>query len=466
MTTYNWNIRNFGAVGDGVATDTAAVQSAVDACAASGGGTVVVPAGRYLVGTVELRDRVTLHLEAGAVLVGSVRREDYRFVEAPAGCALKAERIGLIYAFGCEDVAVTGRGRIAGQGHEFWTPIPPEELGEAWNTIPPRFTTQAWRPMMVLFEQCRNVLVEGVVFDDAPAYAGWLIDCEHVAVCGVTVLNEFYGPNTDGFHFCSCRAVRVEGCDFTTGDDALAVDGNGTGPSDGMTISGCTFHTSVNALRVYTGLDPGMTPEDSARAVVRNVTMSNCAVTNAAGVLNITAENGLIENVAVSNLAVTQEQEGTAFYLMNMRGRIRNVRISQVVARGNGAATVMGTAGQPLEGIRLEDIDFRVTPKRKWHGREMPDPVPAYGHAHFAPWGVFVRNVRDMVVRNVTFRWEAADAGVEDAEDDFPLKCREVDGLVLDGWRGGAMAGDAATNEPDLQTVRGAVVRDCDFSPQ
>ena len=449
-----WSVREFGAVGDGVADDTVAVQAAIDACAAGGGGTVVVPAGRFLVGTVQLRSRLTLHLEAGAVLVGSTRREAYRFVDAPPGCALKAQRIGLVTAFGAEDVAVTGRGRIAGQGHAFWTPIPSEELGEGWNTIPPRFRAQDWRPMMVLFEACRNVLVEGVVFDDAPAYAGWLIDCDHVAVRGVTVLNEFYGPNTDGFHFCSCRAVRVEGCHFTTGDDALAVDGNGVGASDGMTISGCTFHTSVNALRVYTGLDPGMTPEDSARAVVRNVAMSNCAVTDAAGVVNITAENGLIENIVVSNLTVTQEQEGTVFYLMNMRGRIRGVRFSQVVARCNGAATILGSTGLPLEAIRLEEIDFWVTPKRKWHGAEMPDPVPAYGHAHFAPWSVFARHVRDMVVRNVTFHWVESDLSDHGA----PLKCRHVEGLEVTGWRSGP-----ESEKPDLVDTPRVVLRDCDF---
>lgn len=454
-------VTRFGAVGDGAHDDTAAIQRAIDDCGRAGGGTVLVPAGTFLTGTLDLRDRVTLHLDAGAVLLASDDRARYAFRGTPPGCAQKATRCGLVHALGCADVAVTGRGRIAGRARRFWTPMRPDEIGEGWNTIPPRYHATTWRPMMVLFEDCRNVLVEGVTFDDAPAYAGWLIDCDHVAIRGVNVLNDFFGPNTDGFHLSSCRDVRVSDCHFLTGDDALAVDGNGSRPADGTCITHCTFDTSVNALRVYTGLDPGMAPEDSARAVVRNLVMADCTVANAAGVVNVTAENGLVENLSVCNIAASMEQEGTVFYLMNMNGRIRDVRFAAVTARCNGAATILGTEGTPLEGIVLDDVRFRVRPKRKWHGLGMPDPVPSYGHHHFAPFSLFVRHVRGLRLRDVSFAWEESDA----ATADTPLKLRGVEDVVVDGFDGSALGADPGVPVMDFVDVRRAVVRDCRLGP-
>ena len=453
----SYSVTSFGTVGDGIHNDTASIQQAIDRCHQDGGGMVCVTDGNYLIGTLELKSRVTLQLAAGAVLIASTRREDYRCIEASSDCAQKSVRCGLLYAYHQEDIAIIGQGKILGQDQSFWIPKTPEEIGESWNSIPPRYWPIGWRPMLVLLEKCRNVLIKQVAFIKAPAYAGWLINCDSVTITNTQVLNDFYGPNTDGFHLSSCCGVQISHCNFLTGDDSLAVDGNGSRPSEGITITHCRFNSSVNALRVYTGLDNDMTAQDKTKSIVRDLVMTQCTVINAAGVVNITAESGIIENLTFSNFTICMEQEGTAFYLMNMEGIIRHVRFSQMTAHTNGAATIIGMPSRYLESIQLENIQFHIKPKKKWHGLEMPDPVVSYGHAHFAPLSLFVRYVRNIQIRNVSFEWIPSDSEV--VTSDSPLKCRHVDHLLVENFKGAYLGTDSSIPVMDLIEVTHGVIR-------
>ena len=452
-------VRTFGAVGDGIHNDTDAFQKAINQCHQDGGGTVNISSGKYLIGTLILKSRVTLHLEDGAMLIASLCRDDYQFIEASSECTQKSIRCGLIYAYDQEDIAITGRGKIVGQDKSFWIPKTPEEIGESWNSIPPRYWPMEWRPMLILFENCREVLIEQVSFTEAPAYAGWLIKCDSVTISQVAVVNDFYGPNTDGFHLSSCCDVHISNCSFLTGDDSLAVDGNGSRPAENISITHCSFNTSVNALRVYTGLDKELTPENSSKAIVRNLVMSDCRVSNAAGVVNITAETGLIENLSFSNFIINMEQEGTVFYLMNMEGTIQNIRFSQITAQTNGAATIIGVPDHYLESIYLENIHFQVKPKKKWHGLEMPDPVPSYGHHHFAPFSIFIRYVRNIHIRNVTFQWIASES--EEIKSDSLIKCRQVENMLVENFKGSAWGPASSSPIIDWINVHNSILKEC-----
>jgi polygalacturonase len=220
-----FNILRYGAVGDGVAKDTEAIQRTIDVCAQNGGGTVRVPAGTYLTGTIQLRSHINLHLEEGAVLLGSTERSDYRAelgspnrqhdgTEIPDWSS-NAGREHLIVARNEKDVAITGHGTINGQGKVFFGYDGSGREGVA-------FGPKGWRPFrMIAFVECRDVKVQDVSLIDASGFSLWPLGCDTVAIRGITIRS--HGPNTDGIDIDCCQNVRISDCSVTTGDDAIAL---------------------------------------------------------------------------------------------------------------------------------------------------------------------------------------------------------------------------------------------------
>ncbi|MBO9607849.1 MAG: right-handed parallel beta-helix repeat-containing protein [Paenibacillaceae bacterium] len=448
-----FDIVAYGAVGNGAVKDTVAIQKAIDECGGKGGGTVYFPAGEYLTGTLVMRDRVTLHLEAGAVLVSSADKEDFLFAAQYGKSANPTSYPGLIYGKDVSDVAITGRGTIEGRDKMFWTPK--ETVGEGWNSTPPKYWPKQWRPMIILLDGCVNVLIEGITIRHAPCYAGWLIDCERVQVRGLQVLNDFYGPNTDGLHMSSCRFVRISDCHFVNGDDSIAIDGDGTGPAEHVAITNCTFETSCDAVRIYTGLDPWMVHDSYGE--VRHISIGNCSVSNAAGGINLVAKNGLIEDITITGMTVRMAQEGTPIFIMTDKGIVRHVHISHLIAESDGACTIVGNPGDEIDHIVLSDIQFRVAAKKKMHGLEVPDPFPHYAHYHFVPYFIFVRHVRTVKLHNVGIAWLETDL----TDSWCALKAIDADYIELDGFSGKPAGDDPALPAIWFEDVKEAAISRC-----
>lgn len=418
-------MRDFGALGDSVTTDTAAIQQAIDACAYQGGGTVYVPPGNYLVGRIELRDHITLWLEAGSVLLASTNQQDYQIVDVYAKCTNSTRYYGLLVAQGATNITIKGKGRIDGQDKAFWTPK--ETIGEGWNSTPPRYDPKDWRPMLLLLEECHNVEITGITISASPVYAGWLIDCNYVSLHHLLIQNDFYGPNSDGFHISSCRYVNIHACHFVTGDDSIAIDSNGQQNAQHFTISNCTFNTSVNVFRIYTGLDPWV--REAVYSEIRNITVTNCSVVNAAGVLNVTAEDGCIEGITISNMTIGMEQEGTAIFLMASNGKIRNIHLQHWYVNGNGACTIIGLPEDEITDVALSHMNFNLTAKKKMYGYDIPDPIPSYAQHHFAPYGFYIRNAANVSLTQVHMKQCTSTV----PNDWYTIKCMKVDHLYVEG---------------------------------
>ena len=450
----NFNVRHHGACGDGAAKDTIAIQHAVDECSKAGGGVVYFPAGVYLSGTIYMKDNIQLLFDAGSVLKSSIDKEDFYYYElSPQDSQFRLDRCGLIYGRNVVNISIKGKGEIDGRDKEFWTPM--ETYGQSWNTSPPRYYANLWRPMTILFEGCSNVSIQDVTVKNSPVFTGWFIDCNLIHICNTNILNDFYGPNSDGFHFSSCHHVHVSGCHFETGDDAIAIDASHKQSSDNLTITNCTFNTSVNALRVYTGLDTGF-PEEGKNEV-RNVSFSNCTVLNASGIINITASNGTIENLTFSNIAATLKQEGTPFFLMTENGIIENVNFSNIVVNANGACTILGMNSQDISGITLENMRFKIGAKRKLFGLDVPDPIPNYGYHHFSPYNIYLRKVKGITLSNIRIDWletEVADAW-------SAIKCTDVEDIEISSFTG--KQSGAGSNVPSVlfENVSNAFIHGC-----
>ncbi|MCX6549575.1 MAG: glycosyl hydrolase family 28 protein [Acidobacteria bacterium] len=256
-------ITDHGARGDGATLNTAAIAAAIDACSKAGGGQVVVPRGVFLTGPIELKSRIDLHLERGALLLFSPRFEEYPLVRTSyeGGDSVKAR--SPIWAKGAEDIAITGEGIIDGSG-QAWRPVKQFKMtdpqwkallasggvvdaaGTTWWPSREAMTgagtvkaldarggdvplaeyaaaRQFLRPVMISLVECRRVLLDGSTFQNSPAWNIHPLLCEDLVIRNITVLNPWYSQNGDGLDLESCRRVAVYRCRFDVGDDAICI---------------------------------------------------------------------------------------------------------------------------------------------------------------------------------------------------------------------------------------------------
>ena len=227
----------------------AAVQRAIDAAAAAGGGRVALEPGVYPCATINLRSNVELHIPGGATLLGSANPGDYEDFDDPrlGGVSPEGSRKVLLACRDAENVAVTGDGLIDGQGPLFYDrDVPPG----AFFAKPPRPRTR-----MVQFLKCRNVRFEGVTFKDSPGWTFWLVDCEDVHVRGIRIDGCQQMINNDGIDIDSCRRVTVSDSFLRTGDDCIilrAIRRCADEPSvcEHVVVSNCVLDSRCQAIRV------------------------------------------------------------------------------------------------------------------------------------------------------------------------------------------------------------------------
>ena len=237
--------RDFPVVGTGGT----AVQAAIDVAAAAGGGRVVLSNGVYESGTIYLKSNVELHLEEGAVLRGAADSAAYDDVDDPRiGRVPERSRKAFIVCFDGENVAITGKGTIDGQGVAFY---------DAFSAAGRRHFAKpaAPRPRMVQFFNCRRVRFEGATFKDSPGWTFWLRACEDVEVSSINVEGDQRMINNDGLHIDACRNVRVGDSRFKTGDDCIVMRANinkdgGGALCENLVVSNCFLDSSCQAVRL------------------------------------------------------------------------------------------------------------------------------------------------------------------------------------------------------------------------
>jgi hypothetical protein len=467
-----FRVDGFGAVGDGRTKDTEAVQAAIDAAHRAGGGVAYLPPGTYLSGGIELRSRVTLHLEAGATLLGSTDLADYPAHEGPpANC--DAGQRHLVFARGAEDIALTGRGTIDGQGPAFWEPsgrpaTPPDRL---WADV----VTHDWKPVgdndrpspMIEFAECRNVRVEDVTLRNS---AGWTlrpIACDTVLIRGVVIRNRIDGINTDGIDPTACQNVVITDCDIDTGDDAICLKSeNPYGElrvTRNVVVSHCVLSCCCNAFKLGTATRGGFEDIVFTDSVVHNgdVPLNERVIS---GIAIEMVDGGWVDGVTVSGIRMRNTRTPVFIRLGNrgagqptpVPGRLRRVRISDVDATGAIlTSSVTGVAEQPVEDVVLSGIRIETDEggRPEWVDREIPEEVAEYPEARMfgrlPAYGLYVRHARGIRLRDVEV--------VSTVRDPRPLLVADdVADLVVSAVAGPAPGPAAALL--DLRDTRDAFV--------
>ncbi len=254
----NFDITQFGAVGDGVTDCTQAIAGAIDACHQAGGGHVIVPTGKFLSGAIHLKSNVDLHLDKGATIRFSTDPAKFLPLVFSRDAAEMMNYSPFIYAFEQTNVAITGEGILDGQASKSvwmsWVKRagPDAELLTRWGDqeipVAQRIMGPGHfiRPNFVEPVRCRNVLIEGIHVVDSPMWELHPLYCTNVIVRGVAVVS--HGKNNDGCDPDSCTDVWIKDCDFSTGDDCIAVkagrdhDGRRVNiPCQNVVIQDCIF---------------------------------------------------------------------------------------------------------------------------------------------------------------------------------------------------------------------------------
>lgn len=476
-----YDVRDFGAVGDGRAMNTEAIQSAIDACAESGGGTVFFPAGRYQTGTIHLKSHIRLHLDTGAVILGSTDLDDYPIMvcEYPSRSDRYTVR-ALFWGEGLHDIAITGRGTIDGQGPHFKDNRASadeiahltELLGKHGRYVPNAIFAN--RPFLIRLISCRHILVENVTLRRSAMWMQQYLNCEFLTIRGVKVYNHGC-RNNDMMDIDGCRNVVVTGCFGDTDDDALTLKSTGAAATENVTISDCIVRSRCNAIKAGTESSGGF----------RNINITNCVIGPSSqrdgqtgrpeglgGIALEIVDGGSLDGVTISNVTI-EETSAPIFLRLGNRARppkpdlpkppvrtFRNIIISNIVARsaGNTGCSIIGIPNHPIENVTISNvkIDFDGGGKKEHAVRKVPELENKYPESTMfgilPAYGFFCRHVNGLTFRDVDFRY--------DKPDQRPaLVCDDVHNLKIDGLS--AEVGTGVLAQVVLRDTTDALITGC-----
>ena len=434
-----FNIVDYGAKPDGKTLATAAIQKAIDACTQSGGGRVVVPAGTFLTTTVELRDHVTLELQAGATLLGSSQIEDYTARH-------------LVVADSARNIGLIGPGTIDGRGPSFWQKRAEIRASrQKFSWIPAFAYEHPAKPPggIVRLVGCSDVRITDITLKNSESWTVHLLGCADVQVRGLRIRNPLHGPNTDGIDLEACRNVLISDCDIFTGDDAICLKNTAASHNHlscrDITVTNCIITTTCNGFKIGTGTIGDFENIVFGNSIIRAAAEDDPLVKESlptldpahhgnalgpiSGVAIETVDGGDVRGVAVSNLVMRGVRTPIFVRLGNRGGRDRpkrkdpkpgtlaGINISNVVAYDAATAcSITGIADHRVKNVSLSNIQITTAGggPAELAAKELPERESSYPEATmWGPmpvYGFFCRHVEGLRMRDVRVDCQQPDA--------------------------------------------------------
>jgi len=507
----SFNVRAFGAVGNGTNLDSPAINKAIEACAESGGGTVLIPPGTYLSGSIRLKSNIHLVIDAGATILGAPQNLNaYDEAEPFAGPAYQDGghtyfHNSLIWGENLTNVFITGNGMInggdlsRGDGREdqrsglnasgrgssprgnMNTNFPPGRMNGAGgmagsrgapgglgstNSPPDRLGNKA-----IALKLCKNVLIRDVTIFHGGHFAIIVTGCDNMTIDNVTI-----DTDRDGMDIDCCRNTMVSNCRVNSpADDGICPKSTYALGRPVITENLTIVNCQVSGFEEGTLLDGTMKPGRGRNGRIkfgtessggfRNVTIDNCTFRGCKGLALEEVDGGILENITIKNISMMDVASYPIYITTGKRNRtpnlttvsrMKNILISNIIATGidsQSGIQIAGLPDQPIEGLRLENI------RLVFNGggtAEQAAQVPAeLGTGYPEPrgimpaYGLFARHVKDLELANIN---------VSFAKDDFrpAIECLDVNGLEIDNFKAQLAGGVAASK---FENVSGLVIR-------
>ena len=439
-------------MGDAATLDTAALNRTIEEASKSGGGTVLFPPGDYLTGTIELLSNVTLDLVAGAAIRGSTNVADYGNIATYAfpnvnGVNISGEgtKVGLIVARNAENVAITGQGKIDGNGDSFFdfaTPHVGMDFDPQSTRNPsafmkavartddgPVWMKPANRPgTMIIFWNCSNVVMHDITLQNAPNWTLHLQGANYATLTGVRIINDLKLPNNDGIDIIRSRHVHISDCDIAAGDDGFAIF-----ESEDVSASDCSLTSNSSGVRLESS---------------RNSIFSNLVIHANRGVGIYERSDGETANILFSNLVINTHLiaghwwgKGEPIFLADGgNGRVRDVRFSNVIANGESGMLLYASHPDMVRGIMLDQVKLTIHAPGselatafggnfdlRWVATKLPDAV----FKHDIP-ALYSHNIDDLKIHDFEVAWDSS------LPDYFSnaIEADNFNGLIIDGFSG------------------------------
>jgi polygalacturonase len=462
-----YNVRDFGATGDGKTLDSPAIDRAIAAAAETGGGTVHLPAGIYLSGSIHLKSNIHLYLDAGATILGAPQEMNaYDPPEPFEGTAYQDGghtyfHNSLIWGENLKNISITGPGMIDGGG------LTHRDKGVGEGSI-------GLGDKAIALKLCSNVLIRDITIFKGGHFCIITTGCDLVTIDNVTLDTRRDGINLDG-----CTNTVVSNCRINSPfDDGLCLKSSYALQrpviTENVTITNCQLYgyevgTLLDGTRKHSEHQNGRIKFGTeSNGGFRNITISNCTFRECRGLALEMVDGGILENVTINNIAMMDVAWYPIFIRLGSRnrgpaettktGQIRNVFISDVIATGIGTMSgiqITGIPGHDVEGVRLENIRLLFNGGGTTEDAQRVPPEDEAGYPEpnrfgtMPSYGLFARHVRDLEIKDVRVTLLGKDQRP-------PVVCVDVDGLEFDNFKAEVPSDVKAVR---FEQVKGLVVR-------
>ncbi len=435
------NVLDFGADPSGQTITTQPIQAAIDSCHRAGSGSVILPPGVYLSGTLELKSHVALVIDKNAVLLGSANLQDYP-IKRPRRKSYTDNYTcrSLIYAENTTDIVISGQGTIDGQGGKFPTIRHPYEV----------------RPYIIRMVECRHIVVKDLLLQNSAMWVQHYLACTDVDIRKITVKCRSANFNNDGLDIDGCDRVTVTDCFIDSEDDGIALKSTLPKSCNNVSISHCTITSLSNAIKCGTESNGGF----------QNIRICDCHIydTYNSGIALEIVDGGVMNNVIITNITMNKVNNPLFIRLGNRArpwsdstgqpdvGSMRNIILSNIIATDVGGyreehsyrklidrfdahvpASITGLADQPIRNITLSNILFEYQGGGKYMDHDVnlqnkEKEYPEYAMFGQLPAsGLYCRHVEGLNLSNISL-------SLEEKDERPVLHCQDIVDLFCNGF--------------------------------
>ena len=441
QTSHEISVKDFGAKGDGISVDTKEIQKAIDKCSEKGG-TVFFPPGKYLTGSLNLKDNIDIYISSGAIILGSTNLNDYTEHQPELKSYNDAFlRFSLFYAEKVKNISIRGEGVIDGQGSSFKVTT---------KAKPDRYKN---RPFIIRFVECENIRIENLTLQNSAMWMQQYLACSDLTIRGIKVFNHA-NQNNDMMDIDGCSNVIISDCIGDTDDDAIVLKSTSLHANENIIINNCIVSSHCNAVKMGTESTGGF----------KNIAISNIVIKPSrekkpifgtpggiSGIILATVDGGILEGITISNITISGPQVPICLRLGNRArkysdeapapgvGVFRNVLISNIVANNVDAigCSITGIPDNYIENVSLENIKitFRGGVRKGDYKTEVQEMVESYPEGtmwgNLPAYGFYIRHAREIKLTNVSISYKEKDQRPAILLDDTEnIKINSLDATV------------------------------------